>query len=374
MMSPPSGHVLPASVTCSVAPWRPAFAAAEARQTEPTSSPCCTGRWKSCATSGAIARASTPRKAWTTAPFAISCAATFFTVLMGIAKPMPMLPPPLSVWICELTPTTSPCGVQERPAGVAVIERGVGLDRVVDRGAVRGDDLPLERAHDSGRDRAVLAERVADRDDGVADVHQVRVAELQRRQRARLGLDLEHRDVGARVAADDRRGQPLVVGEADVHARGALDDVVVRDDVTGLVDHEAGAERLLGLALRAAEPERIEERVRRDRDAARRGHLDDARCGPLVDRVDGELPAGRREGRVAAARGAVAREHLADRGRGRREAAGRERDPDGDSRSGRPGDDERTGPGDDRAKGACNHPSVLAGPRFNRGYGALSAR
>ena len=110
------------------------------------------------------------------------------------------------------------------------------------------DDLPLQRADDAGGDRPVLAERVADRDDRVADLHEVRVRRATSGVSARdASLHLEHGDVGGGIAADDRRRQPLVVREADLDAARALDDVVVRDDVAGLVDDEAGAERLLRL-------------------------------------------------------------------------------------------------------------------------------
>ena len=81
------------------------------------------------------------------------CAATLRTVLIGIAKPMPTLPcsPVLPVEICEVTPITRPGGVDQRAAGVAVVDRRVGLDRVVDRERVRRLDLPLHGADDAAR-------------------------------------------------------------------------------------------------------------------------------------------------------------------------------------------------------------------------------
>ncbi len=50
--------------------------------------------------------------------------------------------------------------------------------------------------------------------------------------------------------------QRVLVREADLDLVGALDHVVVRDDVAGLVDHEAGAERLprRGLLVERREP------------------------------------------------------------------------------------------------------------------------
>jgi hypothetical protein len=61
--------------------------------------------------------------------------------------------------------------------------------------------------------------------------------------------------------------------------------VEVRDDVARLVNHEAGAERLLSL-LR--ESEGVEEGVGLDRPDAGRRDLDDTRRAPAVDVVDAQ--------------------------------------------------------------------------------------
>ena len=71
--------------------------------------------------------------------------------------------------------------VEQRAAGVAVVDRGVGLDRALDRRVVGRADLTIERADDAARDGAVEPERVADRDDAVADDERARVAERERR-------------------------------------------------------------------------------------------------------------------------------------------------------------------------------------------------
>jgi hypothetical protein len=102
------------------------------------------------------------------------------TVLDGTAKPMPTLPPPpFAVSICELTPITRPLRVDQRPAGVAAVDRRVGLDHVVDRVVVGRAHLALERADDARGDRPLEPERVSDRDDGVADPDDVRVCEAR---------------------------------------------------------------------------------------------------------------------------------------------------------------------------------------------------
>jgi hypothetical protein len=73
--------------------------------------------------------------------------------------------------------------VQQRPAGVALVDRHVGLDeRHV---ALVGTGAAAERADDAGGDRVVEAERRADRDHplpgervGIADAHGRQVASI----------------------------------------------------------------------------------------------------------------------------------------------------------------------------------------------------
>ena len=59
-----------------------------------------------------------------------------WTVADGIEKPIPSLPPP---WLCDLRVHADDFAarVQQRTAGVAGVDRGVGLDHVRDRRAVR---------------------------------------------------------------------------------------------------------------------------------------------------------------------------------------------------------------------------------------------
>src|SRR3954453_4634246 len=61
-------------------------------------------------------------------------------------------------------------GVEQRAAGVARVDRGVGLDDAVDLEAVRRLDRALRGGDDARRERALEAERVADRDRRVADL------------------------------------------------------------------------------------------------------------------------------------------------------------------------------------------------------------
>ena len=86
-----------------------------------------------------------------------------------------------SVSICELTPITRPRASSSGPPALPRVERGVGLDHVVDREAARRGDAALQRGDDAGRQRALEPERVADRERRVADATVGGVAELERR-------------------------------------------------------------------------------------------------------------------------------------------------------------------------------------------------
>ena len=94
-----------------------------------------------------------------------------------------------------------PVRVDQRTARVAWVDRRVGLDHVVDREVVGRLDLALQRGHDAGGDRAVEAERIADRDDRVTHLDLGGVAERQRMELVRRRVDLEDGNVRGRVLA-----------------------------------------------------------------------------------------------------------------------------------------------------------------------------
>src|SRR5690606_6798520 len=116
-------------------------------------------------------------------------------------------------------------GVEERAAGVAGVDRGVGLDELVKAGApgaaVRGGD------HAAG-DGAFEPGRVADRDRGLADLEAVGVAEGSDGEPA--GVDAEHGDVDGRVHAEHGGLEAATVGEGDADRAIVPDDVGVRED------------------------------------------------------------------------------------------------------------------------------------------------
>ena len=100
---------------------------------------------------------------------------------------MPMLPPE-GDRICELMPTSSPRGVHERAAGVALVDRRIGLQEVFVAAIAEARRAALG-ADDTHRHRLADAERVANREHDVADAHRVRVADWHDRQAAAVDLD-----------------------------------------------------------------------------------------------------------------------------------------------------------------------------------------
>src|SRR5262245_22958949 len=138
--------------------------------------------------------------------------------------------------------------VEQRAARVAGVDRRVGLDDLVDLGAVGRADVAPEAGDDPRGRGPVEAERVADGDGGVADLHAARVGERERVDVRRVGRrDLQDRQVGGRVRAEDRGVDAVAVGpEADRDLTRPADDVGVRDERPVAVEEEARPGRAAG--------------------------------------------------------------------------------------------------------------------------------
>src|SRR5262249_25493284 len=122
--------------------------------------------------------------------------------------------------------------IKERPAAVAGIDGGIGLQKVLVLHAVVGQ---LQVAAAFGADNAVAdrgrrAEVAAHGEDKIADFQAARIAEARGNQA--VGRDLHDRDVGGPVGPDVCRVQDAAIGQLDVDAgqRGIADHVPVGDD------------------------------------------------------------------------------------------------------------------------------------------------
>ena len=103
--------------------------------------------------------------------------------------------------------------VDQRAAGIAGIDGGVGLDEeVISRDATAG---ARQRGDDAAGDGLADAERIADRQHEVADLDASKSRELERRQLLAAGIDPQHGKVGARIGATSLRVELAAVGQRD---------------------------------------------------------------------------------------------------------------------------------------------------------------
>jgi hypothetical protein len=91
-------------------------------------------------------------------------------------------------------------GVDERPARVARIDRGVRLDEILE--PVDAEVVAAKGAHDAERDGVAEVERVADREHEVADLHPVERRERDRRKFS--PSTLMHREIRFGIGPADR--------------------------------------------------------------------------------------------------------------------------------------------------------------------------
>ena len=117
--------------------------------------------------------------------------------------------------------------VDERPAAVAEVDRGVGLNVVVEAAV---EQLAPEVADDPDRDGVLVRERIADGAHPLAHAQRFRVS--HRRDRQVLRVDLDQRDVGVGIDAEHARLQAAAIGELHHDPLGVLDHVVVRQDLS----------------------------------------------------------------------------------------------------------------------------------------------
>ncbi len=138
--------------------------------------------------------------------------------------------------------------IEQRPAGITLVDRGVGLKEVVIRPVV---DIAIAGGNDAGGHGFAEAERIADRHHAVADAHLVAVAEFDCLERL-VALHLQHRHIHLRILADHLGLELAAIGEDDEDVVGVPNHVIVGDDDAARIDHEARTQglRTAGAGLR----------------------------------------------------------------------------------------------------------------------------
>src|SRR3989454_2134433 len=175
--------------------------------------------------------------------------------------------------------------VHQRSAGVARVDRGVGLDEVVERPLA---DLARLGADDPRGHRRLEAERRPDGEDPIADLGTVGVAELRGAERGLAVIEPEHGEVGLLVHAEDLRLVLTAVERDHLDVGRALNDVGVGEGDPLRVHDDAGAEAPLRDALGQLAEEAAEELLAEEL-LERRAPLDARAPRHRVDVDDGRL-------------------------------------------------------------------------------------
>ena len=130
--------------------------------------------------------------------------------------------------------------VDQRPAGVALVDGGIGLDQVFDLVALAGIDRAPGGADHAHGDRVLeIAQRRADGDDRLTRVERVRIA--QRRHGRAPAVRLEHRQVGVNIRADQLACCWLPSARMIGQIGGAFHHVVVGQHIALLGDEHPAA-------------------------------------------------------------------------------------------------------------------------------------
>ena len=130
--------------------------------------------------------------------------------------------------------------VEQRSAGIAAIDGGVGLNVIVVRPRI---DVAVARRDDAGGHGAAEAERITDGDDPFAEPQLVGIAELHRLERL-VAVHAQQSQVALGILADQIGLELGAVIEDDIDLVGVGDHVIVGDDQPGRIDDEAGAQRI----------------------------------------------------------------------------------------------------------------------------------
>ncbi len=135
-----------------------------------------------------------------------------------------------------------PGRIEQRAAGVAGVDSGVGLDQVIDgRPAPFAVEGAVERRDDAGGERPVQSEGIADSEHFLPDLEVGTGAHRHSGRALEADADLEHGDVVLGAGAHQRSLIIATVGQFDRGRRCPLDDVEVGHHVAGIVPDEAGA-------------------------------------------------------------------------------------------------------------------------------------
>ena len=138
----------------------------------------------------------------------------------------------------RVDPDNLAMGGDERPTRIAGIERGIGLDHVVDQPPGARPQRSAERGNHTRCHRRLETERIADGNHQLAALEQFGIAERRRGQRQR-GVDTHQGEVGIGVVPDHPCGQASTIDRGRADAVGVPDHVAVGEHEAVRCDHDA---------------------------------------------------------------------------------------------------------------------------------------
>ncbi len=130
-------------------------------------------------------------------------------------------------------------GIRERPAGVSGIQRGVGLDDVVDQSARLRVHRATERANHSGGHARLKTERVTNGDCDLTDAQCFRIGQPHVGKLRRINAN--HGEIGIRIVSDKLGARFTAVGKVDHNFARTMHDVAVGQNKTVRRDDESRA-------------------------------------------------------------------------------------------------------------------------------------
>ena len=131
--------------------------------------------------------------------------------------------------------------VQQRPAGIARIDRRVGLQHLRDgKWTVPTADSASHPADDSTGNAELLAKGIAQGNGHLTHVNLVAVAQRHRNHDSIRVLDFNYCQIGIRVGAQNLGFHFGAVGQNHRHPVGVADHVVIGDNVALVIPDKAG--------------------------------------------------------------------------------------------------------------------------------------
>jgi hypothetical protein len=130
--------------------------------------------------------------------------------------------------VAVFTPTTRPAGIDQRASGVAGVERGVGLDDVVDQTSGIRTQRASQRTDHTCRNRGLESIRAAESDHQLSDTKLLRVAECGGSE-TRF-IDSNDSQVARRIITNCGRGHAATVGQSDFDSPRIVHHVAVSQD------------------------------------------------------------------------------------------------------------------------------------------------